>query len=225
MLSCTFAIYNTLVLKMLNWLKRSFTKRKTTAPKAPTPPHIEIPIEQALRIAHGFAKPCVFLKKEGNKFAAVWGGAGTIAGPEGYEHWLSVDCSFLPQELGLTKGVISVYSGGEDIDTGVVKYALNASLELNNGVPLYAHSAISIPPPDISAELDTDSYMKAWQDNCPVYTGTTTAVIGGWHFPWPDGDWEELCGKQFVLWTIENSEPWLEVWKDGESFRVLERIT
>lgn len=74
-------------------------------------------------------------------------------------------------------------------------------------------------------ELETTEYIEAWQNNCPLYTEGTTAVIGGWHFPWPEGDWDELCQQTLVLWTIENSEPWVEVWSDGKTFRVCERVT
>lgn len=210
---------------MLSWLKQILAKQTVVAAKSIVPLSVEIPLERSLEIAHELSKPCVFLKKEGDRFAAVWGGQGTISAPDEYRHWLSVECSFLPSDIGLNKGVISIYSGGDDWDSGIVKYESNATLELNGGVPLYAHDAVSMPPPDARAELDTDAYLKTWLDNCPVYVESATAVIGGWHFPWPDGDWEELCHKQFVLWTIENSEPWIEVWKDGQSFRVFERVT
>lgn len=210
---------------MFSWLKKVLSERASSSPKSTLQLRVETPIERSLEIAQELAKPCVLLKREGDKLAAVWGGRGTVSGPEGYRHWLSVDCSLLPTHVGLNKGVISIYSGGEDWDSGVVEYESNTTLSLNEGIPLYAHNALSMLPPDAHDDLDTDAYIKKWMDHCPVYIESATAVIGGWHFPWPDGDWEELCQKTLVLWTIEGSEPWIEVWKDGETFRVCERVT
>ena len=51
------------------------------------------------------------------------------------------------------------------------------------------------------------------------------AVLGGWHFPWPDGDWGELVERPLLAWTFEDSEPWVEVWGDGKGFQVKQRIT
>lgn len=51
------------------------------------------------------------------------------------------------------------------------------------------------------------------------------AVLGGWHFPWPDGDWEELIDRRLIAWTLADSEAWVEVWDQGGAFRVIERIT
>jgi hypothetical protein len=68
-------------------------------------------------------------------------------------------------------------------------------------------------------------YKRLWQANCPMYTKGIVAVCGGWHFPWPDGDFTELLNSQLVLWTFKNAEPWIEVYFDGEGFSVKERIT
>ncbi len=70
-----------------------------------------------------------------------------------------------------------------------------------------------------------DKYLPVWQSNCPLYTNEAAAVLGGWHFPWPDGDWEELQNKPLLVWTIDDSEPWVEVWKEPNGFRVIQRIT
>lgn len=50
--------------------------------------------------------------------------------------------------------------------------------------------------------------------------------LGGWHLPWPDGDWAELLDKRLVAMTYHDAEPWLEVWTDDKrNFEVLQRIT
>jgi hypothetical protein len=59
----------------------------------------------------------------------------------------------------------------------------------------------------------------------PFYSGSAHAVLGGWHVPWPDGDWDELAERPLLVWTLEDSEPWVEVWADGKGFEVKQRIT
>lgn len=59
----------------------------------------------------------------------------------------------------------------------------------------------------------------------PLYSDQAAAVLGGWHFPWPDGDWEELVDKELVLWTLREAEPWVEVFHDGKDFVVNVRLT
>jgi hypothetical protein len=55
--------------------------------------------------------------------------------------------------------------------------------------------------------------------------GGAYATLGGWHFPWPDGDSEDLLKCKLLVWTFEECEPWIEVWRDAEKYRVIERIT
>jgi hypothetical protein len=90
---------------------------------------------------------------------------------------------------------------------------------------LFAQAAQSFPPPDAMPIEDHQKYLPVWQSNCPLYTGEAAAVLGGWHFPWPDGDWEELREAPLLLCTLDESEPWVEVWGGSEGFRVVQRIT
>jgi hypothetical protein len=69
------------------------------------------------------------------------------------------------------------------------------------------------------------AYERRYQSQYPLYSGGVFATLGGWHFPWPDGDWEELLAGQLLIQTFENSEPWVEVWQWGNGYRVIERIT
>jgi len=68
-------------------------------------------------------------------------------------------------------------------------------------------------------------YERIWQDNCPMYQSDIAAVIGGWHFIWPDGDWQELVDQELVAWTLRDSEPRVEVFRSGNQYTVKQRIT
>lgn len=69
-------------------------------------------------------------------------------------------------------------------------------------------------------------YEAAWQNQMPLYDGGAHAVLGGWHMPWPDGDWYDLLEQTLVVWTFEDSEPWVEVWRDTKNnYTVLQRVT
>jgi hypothetical protein len=59
----------------------------------------------------------------------------------------------------------------------------------------------------------------------PFYSGGAYAVLGGWHFPWPDGDWEDLVTCRLLAWTFAGSEPWLEAWARDDRVWLQERIT
>ncbi len=123
------------------------------------------------------------------------------------------------------------------------------------GTPLYGRAAMSLPPvegivqfasPAVASwlvdlgwapEHGVDSnyfppgvwdkeYLRVWMDNCPLYHHGIYAMLGGWHYPWPDGDWEELLPKKLVAWTFEGAEPWIEIWADPDgTLQLLERIT
>jgi hypothetical protein len=68
-------------------------------------------------------------------------------------------------------------------------------------------------------------YERRYQSECPLYRRGAHAVLGGWHFPWPDGDWEELLKQALLVWTFKDSEPWVEVWRTKKGYRVIQRIT
>ncbi len=183
---------------------------------------------ELLNAAQSLARPCVLLKRSGsaNSFAAVWGGPGVLPSPNGsFRHWLSVNCRFMPAGLGPSRGVMSVFTNEAQCVGGVVAFDSSAVLVASPANRLFAHEGQSLPPPDAMAVEDYDRYLPIWQSNCPLYTNEAVAVLGGWHFPWPDGDWEELQTKPLLLWTIDESEPWIEVWKEPTGFNVIQRIT
>ncbi|MDF3083080.1 hypothetical protein [Burkholderia sola] len=118
--------------------------------------------------------------------------------------------------------------------------------------PLCRSDALSLPPVDavfrfgsaaIGAYLDAHGwqrdwgfngnfkgaaahdYEREWMAQCPLYADGVVAVAGGWHMPWPDDDWNEPIDVELVLWTFEESEPWVEVFSNGSRYSVIQRIT
>lgn len=68
-------------------------------------------------------------------------------------------------------------------------------------------------------------YERQWQASCPMYADDAVAARGGWHFPWPDGDFRELVDSELVVWTIRDAEPWIEVFEKGGTYSVKTRVT
>ena len=122
-----------------------------------------------------------------------------------------------------------------------------------SATPLYAQPGVSLPPIEAvfrfgsprfqawGAEIGWDpewgqsadpafrelerAYDQAYQASCPIYRRDAHAVVGGWHMPWPDGDWQACAADTLVLWTLAEAEPWIEVWRTADGFRVIHRIT
>jgi hypothetical protein len=119
-------------------------------------------------------------------------------------------------------------------------------------IPLYAEPYVSLPPLDAIFLLGSDrvgrflarnhwsrnepfnhnfpgqaahEYETLWRRNCPLYRDDIAGALGGWNMPWPDGDFEALISCELLIWTIEEAEPWVEVFETGGSFQVFQRIT
>jgi len=141
---------------------------------------------------------------------------------------------------------LNVHLSGTTGDVELRRDALRSSM------PLFAEELISLPPVDavflqgsgaVAAYLQRNGwkrtdpfnstfpdrvpheYEKLWQKNCPLYTNTAAALCGGWHFPWPDGDFLQLVDSELVVWTLMEAEPWIEVFERGDVFAVKQRIT
>jgi hypothetical protein len=122
-------------------------------------------------------------------------------------------------------------------------------------MPLYAHSAAVLPPIDAVFARGADAlgewiashgwrrsdpyndnfggksivapYQRTWFEEFPLYNESDVyAALGGWHVPWPDDNWHDLIDDQLMVFTIRDSEPWVEAWhtRTGE-FKVIQRIT
>jgi hypothetical protein len=206
--------------------------------------------------AERLARPCVLLRSNGpaDRFAAVWRGPGLVPAPGGFfRHWLTIDCRFFPEGLGLSTGCLSIYTDEKECDSGVAVFDGRGTLSKpDKSIKLYTYEARSLPPVDAVFRFGSaavhewlrsnrwqpswgfngnfkdsqplEDYERVYQSECPLYTGAAHAVLGGWHFPWPDGDWEQLVNRPLLVWTFEESEPWVEVW-GGDQFEVKQRIT
>lgn len=177
----------------------------------------------------GLARPCVELYEAaaGDVVAALWGGAGAVAAPPGpYRHVISLECAALalPQ-----RGWLSVYADAQ-VQGGIVVQA-SAPRSDAGGVALCGVPARSFPPAEaLGCDLsphEERAYAHAYAELCPLYRDAApVAVVGGWHFPWPDGDWEDFASAALLVWTFRDAEPWVEAWAlpDGR-FQVCQRIT
>ncbi len=171
-------------------------------------------------------------------------------------HRLTLDCRFLPPDGAPLTGCISIYERAVRDATPRITHDPMATLpaDVGSGIPLYPQSARSLPPlealfrfgsPAIETWLMTQHWQRTWEytDNFPdrrvanaylqryhaehpLYTGAAFAVLGGWPFPWPDGDWEDLLDEQLLVWTLHDAEPWVEVWRDQlGNLHGIERVT
>jgi hypothetical protein len=120
------------------------------------------------------------------------------------------------------------------------------------GRPLFAEPYLSLPPVDvvflqgsqaIGAYLEQNdwerdepfnpnfkhptaaAYGQLWRENCPMYRTDIVAVSGGWLFPWPDIEWDELIAADLVLWTLEGAEPWFDVYAQEGRYTAYEHAT
>jgi hypothetical protein len=210
--------------------------------------------DQLIAEGERLARPCVYLRAEGDDFAALWGGAGVVScGPGPYRHWLSIDLAHIPGGRGQHSGVLSIYTNEDDCKSGVAVSRSQDLPKTSDGLRLFAHPDVSFPPLDAvfrfgSAELKRRLAAHGWEpgwgynDNfsdrriaqeyeggyrrrVPLFTGDTHAVLGGWHMPWPDDDGDALIDQHLIAWTFEDAEPWVEVWQQGRGYRVIRRIT
>ena len=69
------------------------------------------------------------------------------------------------------------------------------------------------------------AYDDAWRAEHPLYTSAVYAQLGGWPLTWPEEGAEEQLSRDLVLRTYRASEPWVEVFQNGESYDVEIRIT
>jgi hypothetical protein len=181
--------------------------------------------------AYKLSKPCCLLKKHGS------------GDPFAYWHTNSGGpcISFLNKDKWLT---VSRTPNGPSIEV--------SSRPLKSAVPLFAEQHISLPPIDAVFLLGSDiigqylsendwsrndpfndnfpdqapqEYISKWQNSCPMYLSGVSAVLGGWHMPWPDGDFEELISADLMICTYEDAEPWIELFNKNGDVLIYERFT
>lgn len=138
---------------------------------------------------------------------------------------------------------------GDDSSGGTVETGSQAS---ESDIRLYAQPETSLPPVDAIFFRGTDAvddylrhyewprdepfndnfpdsipveYDRYWRTKCPLYRPGISLVSGGWHIPWPDGDWYEFADAELIACTFLDSEPWVEIFKANGRYVVKQRVT
>lgn len=209
--------------------------------------------QQLIDVGWRLTRPCLLLNEAaaGEPIVAIWEGSGVIPAPDtSLHHIITIDCRFLPQNPHSLTGCLSVYGHNRLTNNGVVMVDPHGVLSPNasTGIRLSGQSVRSFPPidavvkepvvhawlaangwehnPDKNTYFDDDDYNAVFQEQCPIYTDQAIAVLGGWHFPWADKDWDDLRLHTLIVWTFRNVEPWIEVLMSPQGqFEVRERIT
>jgi|SRR5580700_8918190 hypothetical protein len=211
--------------------------------------------EQLILEGRKLQRPCVFLRPAGpGPVAAVWYDRDEAEiESSGYRRWLAVDARRIP---GLARSVaryVNVLTDEKTCEGGRIK--VTSHWPMRKGTRLFAHPASVLPPIDAVFALGSEAigewlashgwergeryndsfkdralveqYEDIWTREFPIYFNSDIyAVLGGWHFPCADDDWHDLLDDQLMVFTIRDSEPWVEAWrtKTGQ-FKVIQRIT
>lgn len=171
----------------------------------------------------------------------------------GHRRWLTIDTRHVPNLLPTASGCMSILTDEETFQSGRVEAA--PDLDSMHGTALYAHLASVLPPlealfarpsdavqewilshgwePGWGYENNfkgsnlADDYQRLWQQEHPMYSDSDIyAVLGGWHFPMPDGDWKDLIDEHLLVFTLRDSEPWVEAWRTrAGDYKVIQRTT
>ena len=211
--------------------------------------------EQLIEEGRRLQRPCVFLRPQGSgPVAAVWHEIDDDEiESTGHHCWITIDARHVPGFPPSVSGFISVFSNHGTCQGGRVEFT--PSWPKRAGIGLYAHMTSVWPPIEAvfargSAAVGewlrlhgwerTDryndnfkdaavvrEYERVWQRECPLYFESEIyAVLGGWHIPMTDDDWYELLDEQLIVFTIRDSEPWVEAWRTRTGqFKVVQRIT
>lgn len=211
--------------------------------------------EQLIEEGRKLQRPCVFLKPRGaGPVAAIWHERDDDEiDATGHHCWLTVDARHIPGVDPTVKGYVSIFTDEVKCQGGRVE--VTPTWPKRPGTQLFAHSASVLPPIDavfargskavgewisslgwgrddrynsnFKGSAIVEKYYRIWQQEFPIYFESDIhAVLGGWHFPMADDDWHELIDEQLMVFTLRNSEPWVEAWRmrTGQ-FRVIQRST
>ncbi|MEI7025073.1 hypothetical protein [Paenibacillus sp. y28] len=206
-------------------------------------------VETLMEEAGKLARPSIELYAEQgtDDFLAVWGGDGSasIEGP--YKHRMTVDFRYMPDPMKAWRrhGCLSLYTHLHHADKSIIVCS-DADIRTvkTSGTKLYGRLTPSLPlldafaytgSPEVMAwanapESDPEvagGYEEYYDKYCPLYSDQIYAVLGGWHYMWPDSfQWEEYIDRDLLICTFKDAEPWIEVWDDGErEYEVIERMT
>ena len=211
--------------------------------------------EQLIEEGRKLERPCCFLKAQGpGPVADIWYERDDDEiDSTGHHCWLTVDTRHVPGLSPSVTGFISVFTNENECQGGRVE--VTSSWPKRRGIQLYAHSTSVLPPIDAVFFRGSESvgkwlrvngwqrdwlyndnfkdkqvagaYQKTFTGEYPVYIDSGIyAVLGGWHLPFPDPDWQELIDEHLMVMTIRDSEPWVEAWHTSAGqFRVIQRTT
>ena len=212
-------------------------------------------VEQLIEEGRKLQRPCAFLRAQGTgPVAAIWHAPDDEEiESTGHRCWLTVDARYIPGLPQSVSGFISVFTDEEECEGGRVRLA--RTWPKRAGTKLYADSVSVLPPVDAVFQRGSEAvvewlrannwqrdwryndnfkdkavvagYHKVWFKEYPLYfEAGIYAVLGGWHWPGPDPDWEQLIDEQLMVLTIRDSEPWVEAWRTrAGDFKVIQRIT
>lgn len=211
--------------------------------------------EQLIEEGRKLQRPCVFLQPQGSgPAAALWHKRDDEEiDATGHHCWLTVDARHIPGWPSPDAVYLSVSADEETCQGGRVEVA--PAWPKRAGTPLYAQAASVLPPIDAVFARGSEAvgawihshgwkrtdryndnfkgaaivreYERLWMREFPLYLDAEPyAVLGGWHLPGPDDDWHDLLDDQLLVFTLRDSEPWVEAWrtKTGQ-LRVIQRIT
>ena len=167
---------------------------------------------------------------------------------EGERGWLTVAAATIPKTPASVSGYLTLYTSAAH---GRVE--TTRDWPSHEGLPLFAREENILPPIDAVFLLGSsdvgdwlksnnwerdwgcndnfadsgivDEYERVWYQEFPVYRDDVVAALGGWHMSWPDGDWFENVEKQLLIFTIRDSEPYVEAWFERGQIIVRQRRT
>jgi hypothetical protein len=186
-------------------------------------------------------RPCVFTDQQAVTGAGVWYDSaepGEIHST-GHRCWLTVDSHHIAGLPSSVTGYVSVFT--DEVGCVAGRVEVTSSWPKRAGVVLYAHRTQVLPPIDAvfargsktvgewiashgwtRDERYNDNFkdraiVEAYERICtrefPIYFKSDVyGVLGGWHFPFADHDWHDLIDEKLMVFTIRNSEPWVEAW-------------
>ena len=165
--------------------------------------------------------------------------------------WLAVKVSSLPRFSETDDRVLLVITSEHDYQTGRVEIV--DDFPDGDYTELTQEKHESIPPIGVVCSLgnnDVAEWLKSegqdrtlrdgygakdhptciyddiWFKEYPFYKPEGRyAMIDGWHLP-IDFDWHELLDSTLLIQTLEDSEPWVEVFMDKKgAYKVIQRHT
>lgn len=200
-------------------------------------------------------RPVVALRRTGTgEPAARWYGPEAFEVDENdLRCWLTISSSWIPCLKKTEPKFLSVFSDDMNDSEGYVE--TSAKWPERDGIDLFAEEIDLLPPIEAIFLLGSDAvaawlrennwnrnwpfsmsfkdklasrYVSQWERSHPFYQKETDicALLGGWPQIWPENDWYDLVDKDLCILTLEESEPWIEVWRgENDAFKVIRRIT